>query len=75
MVDAEAVRGRPFGGFAPGRIGSVVEDRVDAKFAENFGFAVGACSGDDAGAGGFGELFNCWRIVSSLLKHEKNGEE
>lgn len=57
MVDAEAVRGGLFGGFAPVGVGFVVEDGVGAEGAEGVGFAVGGGGGDDAGAGGFGELW------------------
>ena len=67
MVHAEAVRGGLFRRFAPGGIGFVVEDGVGAEFAEGFGFGVGACGGDYAGAGGFGELCVYMSNIESFL--------
>lgn len=63
MVDAEFVGREGFGGFAPGRVFFVIDDVVGAEGFEDVGFARRAGCGDDAGTGGFGELY--WKSDSS----------
>jgi len=58
------VGGEGFGGFAPDGVVFVVDDVVGAEGFEDVSFAGGAGCGDDAGAGGFGEL--CPRSDDSL---------
>ena len=56
MINAEFVGGEGFGSFAPGGIVFVIDDVVGAEGFEDIGFAGRGGRGDDAGAGGFGEL-------------------